>query len=199
MNEETAFRVILVVVFVSALLISGSFRRKARQSGETISRKAEGGTALFLRMGAALIFFGSIVLYAVAPEAMSWASLEIPSWLRWLGAGIALSCLPLLWWVFNSIGNNISETVLTKKDHQLVMSGPYRWVRHPLYAVALLMFFSLGLMAASWLITVYALIGAVIFRLGVIPKEEEQLIQAFGDDYQDYRGQTGAMVPKFSS
>jgi len=54
-------------------------------------------------------------------------------------------------------------------------------------------------MAASWLITLYALIGAVIFRLGVIPKEEEKLIQAFGDDYQDYRGQTGAMVPKLSS
>ena len=125
MNEETVFRVILAVVFVSALLISGSFRRKARQSGKTISRKAEGGTALFVRMRAALLFFGSIALYAVAPEAMSWASLEIPSWLRWLGAGIALSCRPLLWWVFNSIGNNISETVLTKKDHQLVMSGPY--------------------------------------------------------------------------
>ncbi len=61
------------------------------------------------------------------------------------------------------------------------------------------MFFSLGLMAASWLIMLYAVTGAVIFRLGVIPKEEEKLIHAFGDDYQDYRSQTGAMMPKLSS
>ena len=199
MNEENVFRVILIVVFLSAFVISGTFRKKARESGEAISRKAEGGTALFVRMGAALIFFGSIVLYAIAPEAMNWASMELPNWLRWLSAGIALGCIPLLWWVFSSIGNNISETVLTKKDHQLVTSGPYRWVRHPLYAVALLMFFSLGLMTASWLIMLYALAGAVIFRLGIIPKEEEKLIQAFGEDYQGYRKRTGAIVPRLSS
>ena len=61
------------------------------------------------------------------------------------------------------------------------------------------MFFSLGLMTASWLIMLYALAGAVIFRLGVIPKEEEKLIQAFGEDYQGYRKRTGAIVPRLAA
>ena len=198
MQEESIFRAIFVVVFVSAFAISGYFRREARQSGETISRRDEGGAALLMRMGLALLYFGSMVLTIIAPQVMSWASLELPSWLRWVGAGLALGCLPLLWWVFRSIGDNISETVLTKVDHQLVTLGPYRWVRHPLYSASLLMFFSLGLMAASWLIMLLAATGAVIFRLVVIPKEEGRLIQAFGEDYQAYRSQTGAMLPRLS-
>ncbi len=116
--------------------------------------------------------------------------------LRAIGALIAVGSVPLLYWVFSSIGANISETVLTKRDHELVTGGPYRWVRHPLYAVSLLMFFSMGLMAASWLIMLYALAGVVIFRLIVIPKEEQRLIEAFGAEYSNYQSRTGALLPR---
>jgi hypothetical protein len=44
--------------------------------------------------------------------------------------------VPAAWWVFSSIGRNVTETVLTKADHTLVTTGPYRWLRHPLYATA---------------------------------------------------------------
>jgi protein-S-isoprenylcysteine O-methyltransferase Ste14 len=198
MQVETLFRIIFVGVILSAFMISGYFRRKAKQSGETISRRAEGSAALFLRMGLAMLFFGSIALHVISPSLMDWASLELPIWLRWAGAALALLCVPLLWWVFTSIGDNISETVLTKVDHQLVTEGPYRWVRHPLYTVALLMFFSLGLMAASWLIMLYSAAGVAIFRWVVIPKEELRLVQTFGQDYQAYQSQTGAMLPRLS-
>lgn len=75
-------------------------------------------------------------------------------------------------WVFTSIGSNISETVLTKANHQLVMHGPYRWVRHPLYAVALLALLALGLMAANALLLLIWASGAAVFRGIVIPREE---------------------------
>jgi protein-S-isoprenylcysteine O-methyltransferase Ste14 len=51
--------------------------------------------------------------------------------------------------MFLSIGANISETILTKRTHQLVTHGPYRWIRHPLYAFSLLELFSLALLADS--------------------------------------------------
>jgi protein-S-isoprenylcysteine O-methyltransferase Ste14 len=41
--------------------------------------------------------------------------------------------LPAALWVFSALGRNVSETVLTKGDHELVTAGPYRWIRHPLY------------------------------------------------------------------
>ncbi|MFQ5944410.1 MAG: hypothetical protein ACE5JF_12740 [Anaerolineales bacterium] len=88
MNTGSVFRVIFVFVLVSAFVISGYFHRKARQSGETISRRDEGSTALVLRMIPALLFFGSMVLHIVAPDLMSWATIELPSWLQWIGAAI---------------------------------------------------------------------------------------------------------------
>ena len=127
---------------------------------------------------------------------MAWSVLPLPAGLRWAAAGVAIACLPLLWWVFTSIGGNISETVLTKKTHQLVTHGPYRWVRHPLYAGALLEFLSLALVGESWWLFVLVCVAAVLFRFVVIPKEEENLVAAFGREYEEYRRRTGALFPR---
>ena len=102
----------------------------------------------------------------------------------------------LIHWVFRSIGRNISETVLTKQDHELVTTGPYRWVRHPLYSSALLLIFSIGLMLGDWLLILFSVVGTIIFRFLVIPAEEERLIAAFGVEYERYISRTGALLPR---
>ena len=98
--------------------------------------------------------------------------------------------------MFLSIGDNISETVLTKRTHQLVTHGPYRWIRHPLYAFALLELFSLALLADSWFLFSFPCIVFVVFRWFVIPREEANLIKVFGEAYEEYRRRTGALVPR---
>jgi protein-S-isoprenylcysteine O-methyltransferase Ste14 len=85
--------------------------------------------------------------------------------------------------------------VLTKPEQPLVTTGPYRWVRHPLYTVGLALFLSIGLMAANWLILLLTMVASIAIRLVVIPREEAQLIARFGDDYRHYRSGTGSMLP----
>jgi protein-S-isoprenylcysteine O-methyltransferase Ste14 len=196
MNTELLFRLLFLLIFLPTLTISSYYRRKARQTGETIARRAEGGLALALRMLGALPLLVMFLLTVFYPRWLTWATFSGPLWLRWLGVGIGLVCVPLVWWVFSNIRGNISETVLTKKAHQLVTSGPYRWVRHPLYAVALVEFFALGLLASNWVIMLYALLGVVIFRWVVIPKEEQNLLKAFGEQYAAYQQRTGALLPR---
>ena len=104
--------------------------------------------------------------------------------------------LPVLYWVVSTLGRNISETVLTKEDHSLVTQGPYRWVRHPLYSVATILFVSLGIVAANWFIIVMALVIIIGIALVVIPKEEAQLKSKFGDEYSEYMKGTGMLVPR---
>lgn len=181
---------------VLSVVISGYHRRRARQSGTVIPRRAEGIPALLLRAGAGSLLLAALLAAVVAPPWMSWATVELPIALRWVGAGVACACLPVLWWVFTSIGRNISETVLTKTDHQLVTHGPYRWVRHPLYATALVEILALAMAAANWLLFALGLVAAMAFRLMVIPREEANLVQAFGADYEAYRRRTGALVPR---
>ena len=109
-----------------------------------------------------------------------------------------IGCLAAIRWVLVSIGSNISETVLTKRDHHLVMHGPYRWIRHPLYAVALLLLLLLALLADSWFLLLFPLVGFFVFRWIVIPREEANLIKVFGEQYEAYRRRTGALFPRIA-
>jgi protein-S-isoprenylcysteine O-methyltransferase Ste14 len=185
-----------VIILGTTILISAVFRARARRASGTIARREEGTWAVILRAGLALPLLGSLLIYAVNPDWMSWSAIPLPSWLRWSGLALGVVCVVFLRWVFSSIGANVSETILTKRDHQLVTWGPYRWIRHPLYAGALLAFFSLGLVASNALILGWVLIGAIIFRTVVIPREEAELVAKFGADYTSYQGTTGTLFPR---
>ena len=197
MNADIVFRGIFLFVFLSAVVISGYYRKRARQSGEIIPRRAEGSTTLLLRMMMALIVAAGFFAYVFAPTWLAWSALELLMWLRVAAAVIALGTLPAMRWMFVSIGANISETILTKRSHQLVTYGPYRWIRHPLYAFALLLLFSLALLASNWFLLLFPCIGFVVFRFIVIPREEANLIKVFGEQYEEYRRHTGALIPRF--
>jgi protein-S-isoprenylcysteine O-methyltransferase Ste14 len=103
--------------------------------------------------------------------------------------------VPLVVWVMKSIGPNISETVLTKREHILVTHGPYRWVRHPLYVTGLLLLISATLIASNWLIGTLTVVAAIAIRYIVIPTEEAALLEKFGDHYREYMMHAGRLLP----
>ena len=183
-------------VLVGAVGTSGYYRRLARIGSETIARRREGGLLLAARMVGAFFLFGPIIAYAAAPRAMTWASFSLPEPVRWFGVIAGLLTIPMVAWVLRSLGHNVSETVLTKRDHALVTTGPYRWLRHPLYTTAMVLFLSLGLVLASWFVLGMAAVSALFIRLVVIPAEERQLIAKFGDRYRAHMLRTGRLLPK---
>jgi protein-S-isoprenylcysteine O-methyltransferase Ste14 len=101
-----------------------------------------------------------------------------------------------VWWVFRTLGDKLSETVLMKRDHQLITTGPYRWVRHPLYTVGITLFLSIALVQASWLVLSTAVIAAVFIRRQVIPAEKHELLVKFSHRYGEYRRRTGRLLPR---
>jgi protein-S-isoprenylcysteine O-methyltransferase Ste14 len=134
--------------------------------------------------------------YLINPRFLRWSSLPIPAWLRWVGAVVGvLAVPPLLFWVFHHLGKNLTDTVAIRREHCLVTSGPYRWVRHPFYGVAFLAILSLSLVLANWFV---ALLGFVVVILLAIRTriEEEKLVQRFGDSYKVYRERTGRYIPR---
>jgi Isoprenylcysteine carboxyl methyltransferase (ICMT) family len=100
-------------------------------------------------------------------------------------AGVDLSCL----------GKNLTDTVVTRQQHTLVMHGPYRWVRHPFYDSAALLAVAVSLIAANWFLFVN---GVVMFCLFIIRArtEEENLVARFGDSYRAYMERTGRFLPR---
>jgi len=190
------FRWLALAVFVLTVGISARLRARARAQTGTIPRSRESGGLIAGRLAVALPLFGSVLVYVLNPRWMDWASLGLHPGLRWVGAALGVAVVPGVYWVLSNLGSNVSETVLTKDDHQLVTSGPYRWVRHPLYSVGICLFLSVGLMAANAFILAWTALALIAVHLVVVPREESALIAKFGDAYREYRATTGALLPK---
>jgi protein-S-isoprenylcysteine O-methyltransferase Ste14 len=193
------FRWFAIAILLGAVGTSGYYRRRARIESETIARRREGELFLSIRILAALLLFLPVIAYAVVPRRMTWASFPLPPWIRWFGVVVGLLTIPAAAWVLRSLGHNVSETVLTKREHQLVTAGPYQWVRHPLYTTGITLFIALGLMLASWFVLSMATVAALLIQLLVIPAEERALVGKFGDRYRAHIARTGRLLPRVSN
>ena len=103
--------------------------------------------------------------------------------------------LCLLFWTLRSLGKNLTDTVVTRKQHTLVTSGPYRWVRHPFYVCASLVELAVFLLSAN---AFFLVTGGLIFLLLALrtPVEEANLLGRFGEDYRRYMDRTGRFFPR---
>lgn len=193
--NETVFRISAAIILFTCIGISGYFRRRAdRETGEKISRKVDGAVMMTLIKVGGLILWLSPLAYLLNPVWMAWSRIGLPDWSRWLGVVVGILCVGLLYWLFSSIGSGITPTSATRRQHRLVTSGPYRWVRHPLYTVGSSMFVAFGMMADNWFI---AALGVLVFvgMAARTPKEEANLIEKFGDEYRKYMKNTGRFLP----
>src|SRR5215216_972255 len=196
MKGESVFRGIAATLLVAALSVSAYHRHRAEQaSEEEISWREEGLPTIIALRSSGLALLLSVMAYLLNPRWMEWSSLSLPAWLRWSGAGLGAATLPLTYWVFRSLGKNITPTVETRENHELVTGGPYRWVRHPLYSVGTSFFVSLGIVAANWFMGLASL-SVLVMLLIRLPKEEEKLIERFGDEYRAYIERTGRLLPR---
>ena len=104
----------------------------------------------------------------------------------------------MLIWTFRSLGTNITDTVVTRRQHTLVTTGPYHFVRHPFYVASALANTANALVTANWFI---ALMGGLALALLVVRTtiEEAHLVNRFGDDYARYMKQTGRFFPRVAT
>ncbi len=194
--NETIFRVLAALTFFTGLGISANFRNKDdRDSGEKVSLKDEGRAVMLALRTGGLVLWLSILGYLIYPPLLAWSKVGLPAWSRWLGVGLGFLSTGLIYWMFSSIGSGITPTVTTRTEHQLVTSGPYRWIRHPLYTFGTLFFLSFALIIDSWFMGLMAIFAFVLLSIR-LPQEEGFLIEKFGDQYRDYIKTTGKYLPK---
>ena len=195
MQNELLFRILFGILLAVGLGISGVFRRRADKAGGKVSLREDGPAISIFIIGARILSLAAILAYLFRPQWMQWASLTLPTSLRWLGAGIGVGAIPLIYWVMRSLGRNVTPTSATRSEHTLVTSGPYRRVRHPLYSVGALFWAGISLLAANWFFGVFVVVAFVVMWART-PMEERRLIEKFGDEYRSYRERTGRFLPR---
>ena len=129
-----------------------------------------------------VLYFGWLVLIGLDAR---WGISRVPLWLQALGAlGVALSTyVTFLTFRENSYAAPVVK-IQRERGHRVVSTGPYAYVRHPMYAGGLLMFVGMPLQLGSWLglAAVALLVPLLAFRMVM----EERTLAAELDGYRDY-------------
>jgi len=195
MNDESTLRAVLIVVIVMLLPFGMYHRVRSQSTGESLDRRQEGMFILATLRPLGAAFWLGVFAWMINPAWMAWSSMPLPIGLRWAGVGFLVAGSLMLVWTFRSLGKNLTDTVVTREKHTLVVHGPYRWVRHPLYSSAALLITALSLVAANWFFIVAGtvLLCVLIMRTRI---EEENLVARFGESYRSYMARTGRFVPR---
>lgn len=130
-----------------------------------------------------------ILLTEVGQIAAAW----IP--LRALGVALSLYALVVMPWATFVLGRSYTPGPAVLQEHDLVESGPFKLVRHPIYSAVVALWLGAALGALNWLL----LLAWPMIAFGVTKQsraEEEMLRAKFGSDYDAYAGRKGRLVPK---
>jgi protein-S-isoprenylcysteine O-methyltransferase Ste14 len=164
-----------------------ALRNKATQRRE--SRGSRLAHLVPLAVGAALIAWPN-----PRWSALAW-QLWPPSLAAYrIGLSLLIAGLAFAIWARVHLGSNWSGTVSIKQGHELIRSGPYALVRHPIYTGLITAL--LGTTVASG--TVHAVIGLAIIIVSLVRKsrtEEEFMRETFPGEYQRYSAQVPALIP----
>ena len=200
MTTETIFRVAFWILLAGVFVMRIYFSLKVRQAGERLmpDREAverEGRGMFIIRVVMGFVLLGWLTLYAINPTWMKVLSVPFPNWLRWLGFALGLASLGFWSWTQVALGKEWSPQLQLRKEHHLVTAGPYARIRHPLFSAMIGYITSLALVTANWVFINFAIIAAGL-TIARVPKEEQMMIQKFGENYKAYMQRTGRFFPK---
>jgi protein-S-isoprenylcysteine O-methyltransferase Ste14 len=117
-----------------------------------------------------------------------------PLAMYWTGTAILAAGLLFSVWARRTLGRNWSGMVTVKQDHELVQTGPYRFVRHPIYSGLLLAFTGSAISWNRWF-GFYVLAVVFVAVWLKLRREEEFMRETFGEKYADYCARTKRLVP----
>jgi protein-S-isoprenylcysteine O-methyltransferase Ste14 len=114
-----------------------------------------------------------------------------------LGAALFLQALLLLWRSHADLADSFSPGLQIRKDHGLVTTGVYERVRHPMYAAHLLWAVAQLLLLQNAIAGPSFLVASIPLYAARIPREEEMMLDQFGEEYRRYVERTGRFIPRF--
>jgi len=180
----------LIIIFIFRLL----YRWRTKTNQIVDSRK----TTLEILL-LSLLFVGMLVtplIYVFTPF-LSFADYQFPSWVGWTGVVVFTIGLWLFWRSHADLGRNWSYTLELRKGHQLITSGVYKYVRHPMYAAALMLGVAQVLILHNWIAGWSSLVSFVALYFLRVPHEEQMMLNHFGEEYQSYMNRTGRIIPRW--
>ena len=189
---EAQFKLALVALLLGDAGVRLYYQRGRRGFKRAVVKHERREKLLYYLVGMGLI---PIFFYLLT----SWINtfrLPFPAGIRWLGAGLIFAGDLLFIWSHKALGSNWSPILEIRKGHTLVTDGPYRFIRHPMYAAIFLIGIGVSLLSANWIVALSYMMPTASLYLVRVSDEEEMMIGQFGDEYRQFMTRTGRLISK---
>jgi protein-S-isoprenylcysteine O-methyltransferase Ste14 len=140
------------------------------------------------------IFSLAVVILAPFSDGRSSGVLNIEDTIRYIGLLITIPGFVLMQAGEKYLAKQFSIEVTLQKDHKLIQSGPYQYIRHPRYLGILVFFTGISLTFRSLLGIMLVLVLAAVLVWRVFA-EEKMMHQEFGKEWEEYREKTWRLIP----
>ena len=194
MDIELASKIILITVYSFFSIIRIEYYRRTKKAGYRTVIEERKKYPIWLSIFICYTVF-TFFIYILFPQALIWAKVSLASWLRLVGAFMAVLALLWFFWIHRSLGNNLSVRLKIKDSQKLITDGPYRWIRHPMYSAFYLLHIAVFFLTTNWFIGVTWLAGLTAIILLRVKREEAMLLSTFGSEYRSYIENTGRFIP----
>lgn len=194
--SEVTFKILLAIVFFPFMIIwTGKFFRSGMKK-DSFYTKNEGILAALVFRILLTASVLAILLYFFDSGLINRANLKLPAWIRFTGfpAGIIINIL--IYYSLWNMGSNFSASLKIKKGHQLITTGIFSYVRHPLYVLFCAMWTCFFLLTTNYFIGATGIITYLIIFIYRVPIEEKMMREKFGKKYDDYSKMTPRYFPR---
>lgn len=191
MVADSIFKLVFATAFAIAVVTAARTAKRATAThGGTVNQLAHEVRGLIaVRAALGLVFYAALMGWLFAPRALRWMYAPLPMAVRWAAVVLMVPVIMFFVWAFRSIGTNYRGGVGLYERHELVTTGAYAWMRHPIYAAFIAIMLLLLPLSANWLLGVSGLALVVAIAVTRVPIEERELHERFGATWADYRRQ----------
>ncbi|TFG08524.1 isoprenylcysteine carboxylmethyltransferase family protein, partial [Candidatus Heimdallarchaeota archaeon] len=183
-SQNMLFKIILISIYSVFTIIRMNYRRMASKNTNNIKQRINSTDQIILLV---LIIYEilTFMLYLFT-DLLNWGDYQIITWLSWIGVSLGFISVALFLWIHISLGSFFSHKIQIMENQPLIVIGPYKYVRHPMYVAFLLLHISVFLISSNWFIGTTWLLALTIFLLNRLRKEENLLLHEFGEEYTRY-------------
>jgi len=189
---NSIFKIIYFIELMVATTIRKIYTSGKKESNLIIQKKSTIELIFLVLNGVGMI----VPIIYVFSSVLDFANYSLPNWLGWAGIVIFALAIWLLWRSHHDLGRHWTVTVALRDDHELITSGVYRYIRHPMYSAHLIWAIAQIMILHNWIAGYSFLIVQIPFYLIRIKNEEAMMIEQFGDAYKTYMEETARFIPK---
>lgn len=147
-------------------------------------------------LGVVMIGMMPIPLLYVGTPLLGFADVDLPYLIHWLGAAVMVAGIIVFAQSHAALGRQWSPSLELIDEHALVVTGPYRHVRHPMYTAIFLITLAQALLLDNWVAGPSGLLAFAVLYLLRVDDEEAMMEAHFGTTWTEYAARTPRLLPR---